>query len=229
MAVVRQARWNPSYELHAHADESGLPASSVSLHYRATIIQTTGENWRGVALTLSTASPSLADESIPELKPSHISPPHQHLLFPQSTSSSQRTLLRKRAGAQGAPASHTGGQAFGLGRGGAGGLFGQALAPTAFGAFGSSVPQPSTSVVSLEEDAEDEAELVDPPSAFEPATSIAKESPLFISYKIDGESSVPSDGEAHKVSIAEMPFEVTISHVVVPKIKAVVYLEVRCL
>ena len=72
-----------------------------------------------------------------------------------------------------------------------------------------------------------ELELVDPPSRFEPATSIAKESPLFVSYRIDGQSSIPSDGDIHKVSIAELPFEASISHVVVPKIKAVVYLEVR--
>ena len=73
----------------------------------------------------------------------------------------------------------------------------------------------------------DELEVVEPPSQFEPATSIAKESPLFVSYKIEGESSIPSDGDIHKVSIAELPFEASISHVVVPKIKAVVYLEVR--
>ena len=66
-----------------------------------------------------------------------------------------------------------------------------------------------------------------PPSSFEPTTSIAKESPLFIAYKIDGDSSIPSDGEDHKVSIAELPFETVVSHVVVPKVKAVVYLEVR--
>ncbi|KZV76705.1 hypothetical protein PENSPDRAFT_646156 [Peniophora sp. CONT] len=197
--VVRQARWKPSYELHAHADESGVPASSVSLQYRATINQTTGEDWRGVTITLSTASPSLIDESIPELKPSRISPPYQRPVA--QTTSFGFASVRSR-GAQPLQSAPTGA------------LFGSALAATGSG--------PHT-----ENEEEDEAELVDPPPAFEPVTSIAKESPLFISYKIDGESSIPSDGEDHKVSIADLPFQATISHVVVPKVKAVVYLEAK--
>ncbi|KZV72708.1 hypothetical protein PENSPDRAFT_603927 [Peniophora sp. CONT] len=234
--VVRQARWKPSYELHAHSDESGMPASSVSLHYRAIIMQMTGETWRGVALTLSTARPSLADESIPELTPSRLVPPPTPprvgpeypgfagwpdrpapiappvlggppgpgaqptvIIQPPYQSRARSSRSRSRSRSHSPPI------------------------PVPFIASEASSSEASWAA----SDVEDEVELVVPPSSFKPTTSIAKESPLFISYKIDGESSIPSDGEDHKVSIAEPSFQATVSHVVVPKVKAVVYLEAK--
>ncbi|VDC07398.1 unnamed protein product [Peniophora sp. CBMAI 1063] len=215
--VVRQARWKPSYELHAYPDKSGLPVPSVSLHYRAMIVQGTGENWEGVALTLSTASPSLADESIPELKPTRISPPRVHSArakrlppplppLPMQPSApppppTQIVQLYSAKQAQATP------QANSLANGPASRQW---------------TPPDSWAVAG-----DDEVELVESISEFESATSIARESPLFVSYTIDGKSSIPSDGEAHKVSVAEIPFEARVSHVVVPKVKAIVYLEAK--
>ncbi|KZV76704.1 hypothetical protein PENSPDRAFT_747578 [Peniophora sp. CONT] len=193
--VVRRVSWKPSYELHARVDESGMPAPSVWLQYRATIMQTTGEDWRGVTLTLSTAIPSLANESVPELKPTRIIPLGSAKPHPGPKKKAPR---------------------------GASFLGGVALSTSA--SRGEIEPQSEHRVFLTEED---EAGVVEPPPAFEQVTSIAKESHLFVSYKIDGESSIPSDGEDHTVSIAELPFETTISHVVVPKVKAVVYLEAK--
>ncbi|VDB88846.1 unnamed protein product [Peniophora sp. CBMAI 1063] len=213
--VVRQARWKPSYELHAHSDEDGMPASSVSLHYRATVMHTTGESWRGITLTLSTARPSLADESIPELTPSRLVPPDPLAGYrvqpPVIVSRPRMTRRRSRTPSL----SRSRSPSFSRDR--------RRMEVERPAESISSVSKESEWVASEEED----VAFVTPTSSFETPTSIAKESPLFISYKIDGESSIPSDGEDHTVSIAELPFETSITHVVVPRVKAIVYLEAK--
>ncbi|KAG8748086.1 hypothetical protein FRC12_013926, partial [Ceratobasidium sp. 428] len=55
--VVSNASWTPLYDVRATVAKSPDAASAISLHYRASVTQTTGENWSNVALTLSTASP----------------------------------------------------------------------------------------------------------------------------------------------------------------------------
>ncbi|KAB5591408.1 Protein F37C4,5 [Ceratobasidium theobromae] len=65
--VVLNAWWTPLYDLRASIAKSPDAASTVTLHYRASITQTTGENWPDVALTLSTASPQLGS-AVPGLK-----------------------------------------------------------------------------------------------------------------------------------------------------------------
>ncbi|KAF8270682.1 hypothetical protein EI94DRAFT_1698657 [Lactarius quietus] len=62
--LVQNAAWSAAYELHATTD-AGIPSPSVSLHYRARITQSTGEDWTGVALTLSTADMNLSTQRIP--------------------------------------------------------------------------------------------------------------------------------------------------------------------
>ena len=66
--IVSGASWTPQYDLRATipSDEKNKP--SVHLHYRASIAQTTGEDWTDVNLSLSTATPIRASE-IPSLKP----------------------------------------------------------------------------------------------------------------------------------------------------------------
>ncbi|KAI0305272.1 hypothetical protein B0F90DRAFT_1809060 [Multifurca ochricompacta] len=53
----------------------GVPAPSVSLHYRACITQRTGEDWTDTALTLSTADMNQSNQIIPTLNPTKIRPP----------------------------------------------------------------------------------------------------------------------------------------------------------
>lgn len=49
---MSNAKWEPVYDLHASSKET----SSVTLHYRAHVTQTTGEDWKDTELTLSTAA-----------------------------------------------------------------------------------------------------------------------------------------------------------------------------
>ncbi|WP_218127095.1 DUF4139 domain-containing protein [Catalinimonas alkaloidigena] len=64
--VAYQAGWSPSYDLRVL--EVGQP---VQLTYRAQVTQSTGVNWEGVRLTLSTANPS-AGGNKPELMPQYV-------------------------------------------------------------------------------------------------------------------------------------------------------------
>ncbi|KIM19585.1 hypothetical protein M408DRAFT_31098 [Serendipita vermifera MAFF 305830] len=63
--LVSNASWTPLYDLRATV---GVEKTSISLQYRATIVQRTGEDWSDVKLTLSTASPQLGS-TIPTLRP----------------------------------------------------------------------------------------------------------------------------------------------------------------
>ncbi len=59
--VLGNAGWTPLYEARARADARGVDFS-----YHATVRQQTGEDWRGVKLTLSTARPAIGAR-MPEL------------------------------------------------------------------------------------------------------------------------------------------------------------------
>ena len=56
-------------------------------------------------------------------------------------------------------------------------------------------------------------------------TSVVHESPLALTYHVEGASGVPSDGVPHQVTIAVLPFEAKIQHVTVPKVRPVAYLQ----
>ncbi|KAF8676678.1 hypothetical protein RHS04_06421 [Rhizoctonia solani] len=66
--VVSNASWKPLYDIRASIAKSPEDTSAIALHYRASITQTTGENWPDVALSLSTASPQLGS-SVPKISP----------------------------------------------------------------------------------------------------------------------------------------------------------------
>ena len=55
--------------------------------------------------------------------------------------------------------------------------------------------------------------------------SVVHESPLALTYHVEGASGVPSDGVSHQVCVAVLPFEAKILHVTVPKVRPVAYLE----
>ena len=61
--LVDQATWAPSYNIRADADRK-----EAKLEYQASIEQRSGEDWTNVAMTLSTATPSLVANA-PQLSP----------------------------------------------------------------------------------------------------------------------------------------------------------------
>lgn len=88
--VVTHASWTPLYDVRASVGQANAP-SSIALHYRASITQTTGENWPEIALTLSTASPQL-NSSMPSLSPWKIGLPR-----PQYHSRARRSRSYSRS------------------------------------------------------------------------------------------------------------------------------------
>jgi uncharacterized protein (TIGR02231 family) len=66
--VVSNASWTPLYDVRASIAKTPEDKSTIVLHYRASITQTTGENWPDVALSLSTASPQLGS-AVPKITP----------------------------------------------------------------------------------------------------------------------------------------------------------------
>ncbi|CAG8709853.1 9308_t:CDS:2, partial [Acaulospora colombiana] len=68
--VVSNASWTPLYDLRAAISPN---KTDITLQYRATIVQSTGEDWKEVYLTLSTASPQLGS-AIPKLSPQWLNP-----------------------------------------------------------------------------------------------------------------------------------------------------------
>lgn len=61
--VVRGPSWNPLYDIRADTK-----AKTVQVNYHAEVRQSTGEDWKGVALKLSTAQPNLGGRE-PQMSP----------------------------------------------------------------------------------------------------------------------------------------------------------------
>ena len=64
----------------------------------------------------------------------------------------------------------------------------------------------------------------DEPTQVAEPTTVVHESPLALTYHIEGASSVPSDGVPHQLAVAVLPFSATLQHVAVPKARPVAYL-----
>lgn len=102
MYLVGGAGWSPSYNLRASED-----GAQVTVEYNASVTQMSGEDWTDVAMTLSTASPSLVAEA-PDLAPLRVrlTAPRQEAA---ETRQSKLDLLRR----QKALATNRGNSAFG--------------------------------------------------------------------------------------------------------------------
>ncbi|CAK5280711.1 unnamed protein product [Mycena citricolor] len=239
--IVANAAWDSAYELHS-TTTNGKPESAVSLHYRARIVQSTGEDWTDTALTLSTVAASTVVKDIPLLRPIKIQAQarggglfsnNNHTGFknqlPQASSNNMgpQALFGQRPPQQ-AP---SGTSIFGSA---GGGLFGSSQAPAqqqqqhpatgaAFGAFGGGgTTTLATAAAPADGDIEvgpsEDFEEIAIPDVQSGPTTIVSETPLAMTYAVDGNTTVPSDGTAHQVSIAILPFEAKISHICTPRI-----------
>ncbi|KAJ7199003.1 hypothetical protein GGX14DRAFT_664691 [Mycena pura] len=315
--IVSNASWESTYELHA-ATENGKPSSAVTLHYRARIVQCTGEDWADTVLTLSTVAASTIVKNIPFLSAIKIRPRaafHSSFNKGASNNSNSNLFAPKPARLVGDPAGSNiqqpvnqnqqwqpfgsqqqqqpqgssifgssqpqsqgaglfgatqrqGGSHFGATQQQGAGLFGatQQQGGSLFGApqqqggslFGATQQQgggppgapqqpigfaassdapfatgPATGheqeLPSEPQDAasgaDEEFEEIAIPGAQSGPTTIVTETPLAVSYAVDGATTVPSDGTAHQVIVAVLPFEAKISHICTPRIDPRVYLQ----
>ena len=106
--------------------------------------------------------------------------------------------------------------------------------PTIFGGstFGSAaptlpaLPPPAPAPLAPQDDGFSSFEEVTAPGALSEPTTIVTESPLSVSYGVEGESTIPSDGVPHQVSVAILAFDSKVTHICCPKIDPRVYLQV---
>ncbi|TFK68241.1 hypothetical protein BDN72DRAFT_769601 [Pluteus cervinus] len=323
--IVAHASWHPTYELHATTTSDGRPSPTVSLHYRARVTQSTGEDWTDTSLTLSTVASDVVAQSLPQPIPFKIRPRNgffQKPLFPTNNfnnpqkfalATQSQTLLSFGQQAQqqqqpqqsifgnpqpqsysafgqpatggglfGAAPATTGGGIFGSAPTTTGGAFGSSTgtglfgstapapastglfgsapsapaaspftgfgsaapaAPTGFGgglfgsaaassgpapAFGASAANPGgpTEPDAPAADAAEESfeELALHGTLDEPKTTVT-ETPVAVSFSVKGQTTIPSDGIDHRVSVAILPFEANISHITVPSTEPRVYLQ----
>ena len=58
---------------------------------------------------------------------------------------------------------------------------------------------------------------------------VVSKSPLSVTYTVEGKTTIPTDGQSHKVLVASLPLEATVTHVTTPRKSTVAYLQVRYL
>lgn len=58
---------------------------------------------------------------------------------------------------------------------------------------------------------------------------VINKSPLSVTYTVEGKTTIPTDGQSHKVLVASLPLEATVTHVTTPRKSTVAYLQVRIL
>ncbi|KAL7749887.1 hypothetical protein RI367_004763 [Sorochytrium milnesiophthora] len=203
--VMRSARWTPLYDARMYSDEGVL-----KLTYHANVVQNTGEDWTGCKLTLSTASVDNLSGEAPVFdrawsitKINHPPPP-------------QRSLPRPSAamfGGFGGPAQQAQQQQ----------QMSQAYGASSI-AFNSIASAPATASVDVLDEFEQELYEQEAPAgsslmprSLKPVTAEARAGLISANYVIPGLTNIPSDNNAHKVTVALIDFTPKLEYVAVPK------------
>lgn len=206
--VVSDASWTPQYDLRASVASDSKSQSAVSLHYRASISQQSGEDWTGVTLTLSTASP-LQGTKVPSLSPYWIgekvrpvlkmaAPPRPMVAMARFASASVRRPVAEEEESD--------------------------------EDMGYALDSPMKKRTATVQDSP--MVMAAPPSFFRARDSEATAGAVSTTFSIPGLSTIPSDSDdaqqTHKVSIAELSFDsVDLEWVTVPKEIPSVFLQCR--
>ena len=193
------AKWRPLYDLYAHSKD-GKPSTSVSLHYRVSLTQGTGEDWNDAKLILSTSETDILNAGIPtsdglviepKLKPPP-PPPIRRARAATSTRTKQTarmsTTVMLPASIEDSPSSEFDDEEY------------------------EELFEDSTTAV-LQEMSEGGAAI--------------SKSPMAVNYTVDELTTILSDGESHKVLVAIVPLEAIISHITTPRKSPLAYLQVR--
>jgi hypothetical protein len=232
--------WKATYDLHA-TTENGRPSSAVELHFRARVSQSTGEDWANTSLTLSTAVFDPLEQGLPAFKALRVSPvqsvqrPAQKttISIPErerdmsrssrSRSRAYRPYAREQptiimASSRRRSRSHS--------RSRSPLRYSEGQIPTYDGYNDYVEDTTRAHTLAIVHDDEDASEDEDLGFASEPAT-VVSESPLSRTYRVAGNSTIPSDGREHQVLIAVLPFEAQLSYVALPRARTVAYMQVR--
>ncbi|XP_006458934.1 hypothetical protein AGABI2DRAFT_177067 [Agaricus bisporus var. bisporus H97] len=234
MYIVNETNWHPTYELHALTGDDGCPSETVSLHYRATVAQTTGEDWSDASLTLSTVATDAVVKTIPKSNPTWIRVTYDNnnnnrvwkqqpepliYLHPKPTPQLQTQASVMATFSTSAPT-----------------LFGAShppppqpkAAPIPASIFGHKSPASGNDETDLGvipfPDGDEDEEGTNYGDEERPA-KLVNQTPMALTYTVQGKSSIPSDGKNHVVTIAVLSFETSIDYISVPKVEPRVYLQ----
>jgi hypothetical protein len=203
LAVVDGA-WKATYDLYA-TTESGRPSPAVELHFRARVSQSTGEDWNNTSLTLSTAAFNPLEQGLPAFKALRITPirptaPPLARGMAAAAAPARKSRFMAAASVDKEEENYE-----------------ESDDDMGFGLFdGDEAPgtQPQTLV----------AEADTGPNS--KPTTVVNESPFSRTYRVAGNSTIPSDGREHQVLIAVLPFEAKLSYVALPRARTVAYMQV---
>ncbi|KAF9032791.1 hypothetical protein BJ165DRAFT_768589 [Panaeolus papilionaceus] len=193
---VSNAGWNAGYDVYVKTDTKEKP---VSLLYKASIFQSTGEVWEDVPLTLETVRPTFGI-SIPDLPPWTLSiyQPPPYLSLTKSSAlgggleKKKAKKSRKRQILKESESSSTCEEAEEVGE----------MDLDGYGAPGGNAVGRRKLFVS-------------------------SKSNIVASFSVPGIMTVPSDGDGHNVTITELKLGATMSWICVPRKLAKVHLSVR--
>eukprot|EP00045_Choanoeca_perplexa_P006422 m.54570 g.54570 ORF g.54570 m.54570 type:complete len:610 (-) comp13633_c0_seq1:137-1966(-) len=190
---VKKASWTPSYDVRLSSD-----ADNMKLHYYGQIKQNTGEDWNDVALTLSTAQPSVGGR--PPTMPSRI------VHFPVHTY--HGAPMKKRKGGKGfrrrtnAPAARAM----------------ASLAP-ASDSFGGGLM--------LDDDEGGEDEDDGDLDQLQVASAQTSNTALSTTFELQQRANIASDDNSHKVTLLQLELAVKQRHYCVPSKATDVYLQAQ--
>lgn len=194
----RGASWYPLYDLQA-CSQDGKPSAFVSLHYRVNLSQRTGEDWNDARLILSTSETNVLNAGIPESD--------GLVIEPKPKPPPPRSLERKKDLLVKLKRAHT------------------ALSVMERGSEPS-----SESEFGLHDDVDYSRELLGAAAVLSEMSeggAVISKSPMAVSYTVDELTTIPSNGQSHKVLVAVIPLEASISHTTTPRKSPLAYLQVR--
>jgi hypothetical protein len=201
-------RWSALYDLYATLQD-GKPSTSVFLHYRVNLSQKTGEDWNDAKLILSTSETDILDAGVPAsdslvIEPQYKPPPPPPPPPQPMAIGSMRTKQTARKSNRYADVE----------------------------AEESLASEFDEDECEMEVDGDMEIDcdsdlLVNffTQEMSEAGAAISK-SPMAVNYTVDELTTIPSDAESHKVLVAIIPFEATISHITTPLKTPLAYLQV---
>ncbi|CAE6433400.1 hypothetical protein ACGC1H_001521 [Rhizoctonia solani] len=207
--VVWNASWTPIYEIRASVSSSPNSPSTIALHYRASLNQTTGEDWPDVALTLSTAAP-YRGASIPTLSTWRIGVPSQPRYPSTPRIRTPFPLTQQLIRVGGSPPHHSRSRS-------------SSHSPTRIIRVDGSVDEDPPQVIRVGTSTNMENE---------PAPMVVRQvdavdaGVLSATFNIPGRSNIPSDRGKHKVLITSLDFQVEPEWVCIPRKDTSVFL--RC-
>jgi hypothetical protein len=239
--MVSNAWWTPLYDLRATIAHDAKSSTTFQLHYRASVSQSTGEDWSSVALTLSTASP-LQGDAIPTLQPEWVSKKYKRpssvgkrgrngvgavtppewsesldaSRYRRSPSPHERVVFPSRYRRSSSPHEHRG-------------VFRGRYRRSLWGANAPPSPPPRMRMPST---AVNVLPPGPPPGFFVTQNHAPSETAVSATFTIAGLSSIPSNtsksSQTHKVSIAEVELSaIELEWVTIPKEVPSVFLQVR--